>query len=552
MAEASLSGRARAARWRAPVALVGLLGFVAGGCSDPAETHDPSGDAGDGAFADGTDALDAAADVGPEDGADPGPGDAGPTPCTSSLECPDSEVCDVLAGRCVGCRTSADCPYTARCVRGACEATDVCAGASQCDPPLECQNDRQLVAEGGYCDSCFATCDAGRDCVEGTCVLRDLCERDGSCADPDLACTDVGGPFGPVLRCAECDEARDCPEGFACERGSCRDRCRAEGRLCGTAGDSTCGACVTGSCVDSGAACERWQIARDGLFTGNLVVEGDVLYAIAFRLDDEDAELIALDLTDGSTTTRATGLPRSPIAVHDGDAYWFDRDRLEIQRAPLDGGSAPQTLATLEQGLCFPAVVTDRWIFCGFRDFADPDAGGLYRMPVDGGPLTPVWARAGEPLKGLQRVGDRIYWATAPVAGTRSTVGWTPVDGTDRNALFTDVVLRFAATPGAVYYTTFGGREVRRYRLADDRPERFWSGGIGAVAGPHVYLIGDNPEGIYRTTHDLAPPRVIVRGDELRALRPRDLAASDAGLLIAGFTGFTFFADRDAAFAPSP
>ena len=148
---------------------------------------------------------------------------SGPGQCTRDEDCPDAQICDVLAAACVD-------PLGAECGDGVCNGDETCATCLDC------------------------ACGDNATCSFGVCECDDVCTvGQEQCAGPQIqSCsTDANG-------CAQLDPPRDCATG-ACSNGiCCTDSCGE--RECGMdACGASCGTCAT-SC-DNGY-CARQLIVN--------------------------------------------------------------------------------------------------------------------------------------------------------------------------------------------------------------------------------------------------------------------------------------------------
>ncbi|HEY3667663.1 MAG TPA: hypothetical protein VGL19_16785 [Polyangiaceae bacterium] len=151
--------------------------------------------------------------------------DAGSDVCTVDSECP-AQFCDVLRGKCVSCRTAADCGLNKECTAGSCvDATCVpnstfCrdGSVSKCGPDGSTSAPTQHCASGQFClekdntAMCSATaCTPGAAICSGN--VATVCLPDGS---------------GPAPAGNDCSSSKQ-----ACYSGGCRDQiCTPGKKLC--------------------------------------------------------------------------------------------------------------------------------------------------------------------------------------------------------------------------------------------------------------------------------------------------------------------------------
>ncbi|MFO0729221.1 MAG: hypothetical protein U1E65_35910, partial [Myxococcota bacterium] len=113
-------------------------------------------------------------------------GNVGQT-CTNDQTCGGAR-CDRLSGRCVECRTTADCAGASRCVDHRCQASPSCSS------DLDCTS-MSLVCDlvGHRC----AECNSAADCMDGAC-LDHSCYASKACTS-SLDCRDLRSVCGPAL-----------------------------------------------------------------------------------------------------------------------------------------------------------------------------------------------------------------------------------------------------------------------------------------------------------------------------------------------------------------
>lgn len=182
-----------------------------GGPVDAGETTPP--DAGANPVDAGTETLDAGATT-PDAGTTTT--DAG-TPTSAS--CSDDsgctgpgEHCDIFAMRCItGCLIDYDCTYGNVCVGHKCAAPVTCTSDRQCSPGV--------CGAGGRCVDCKTTADCGTNayCLAGSCVgAPKACSAARDCAERNQVCA------GRI--CTECGTDADCldPARTKCRAGVCR------------------------------------------------------------------------------------------------------------------------------------------------------------------------------------------------------------------------------------------------------------------------------------------------------------------------------------------
>lgn len=194
--------------------------------------------------------------------------------------CPQGTVCDVNAGRCVGCVDQGDCTTAPLLLCDPASQTCVeCIGASDCHDPMKpvcdptshtcvrCAGDSDCPA-GSVCtnNACVPGCSASHPCptgqvctAGGQCVQ---CESDANCSGATPRC-DVGShTCVPCLPGASdnCPAGQYCRNDFVCERG-CKTGadcpsgvCQADHSCAACTRDNECAAgrvCQNGTCIDA-------------------------------------------------------------------------------------------------------------------------------------------------------------------------------------------------------------------------------------------------------------------------------------------------------------
>jgi len=133
----------------------------------------------------------------------------------------------------------------------------------------------------------------------------------------------------------------------------------------------------------------------------------------------------------GGGPTFVAGSDGTPfkLAVDNRNVYWTESNRLAIRAAPKDGIDAGVTTLWQSDAASPQHVATD-----GVRVFVSADDGRLYRMAVDGGPVTGIGTRVvpSPPVVGLGLDNTAAYWTVGnspsgtinvvSKAGTTSTV----------------------------------------------------------------------------------------------------------------------------------
>jgi hypothetical protein len=132
--------------------------------------------------------------------------------CTSANDCAariDGRIeCDVATGLCVECLSSADCDATERCLVGACAAPSTCTSTLDCPISQICDVATQRCVD----------CVGNTDCGPGFCVANRCwaaCASDRDCVSLGLLCDSGLG------HCVECLRAFDCSAGQSCTQGVC-------------------------------------------------------------------------------------------------------------------------------------------------------------------------------------------------------------------------------------------------------------------------------------------------------------------------------------------
>lgn len=167
--------------------------------------------------------------------------------CTSDVDCwGGSLVCD--NGRCVQCKTNADCDYGVCGSDGLCHNS--CANLDICPEDTVCQGDFCCPADGNYgpCET-SDECGTGNFCVNGVCTCQrglygDSCANNtdcesgnclsGVCLDTNDVCMfnyDVNGSSDETLTCTV-----DAPY---CSNGRCTTRSLGAPCTCNTSGSSS-------------------------------------------------------------------------------------------------------------------------------------------------------------------------------------------------------------------------------------------------------------------------------------------------------------------------
>lgn len=182
--------------------------------------------------------------------------------CSDDTDCElrvGSPRCSVPTGECVECLTVSDCGGASECVNNECRPITPCATTENCPQGQVCNPSTDICVE------CITSndCRADEECAGNVC--RPSCTVDGHCAPFGLVCGGSG-------YCVSCLSDSDCPEDRNCQNGTCaRDICvggsgSCEGNVltsCNEAGSvlSSPTSCTTGySCLEQGseAACEPW------------------------------------------------------------------------------------------------------------------------------------------------------------------------------------------------------------------------------------------------------------------------------------------------------
>ncbi len=132
------------------------------------------------------------------------------TPCESSKQCGDEELCWLDEGMCVECVLPEDCA-----------AGEECSKDHTCEPVTACTSDKQCTPlgmvcdfEAGLCRQCVVhgDCPAEYHCLGNECILDSCLAGSARCEAGGIeVCNDVGDGYLPVV---PCEAEQTCVESF--------------------------------------------------------------------------------------------------------------------------------------------------------------------------------------------------------------------------------------------------------------------------------------------------------------------------------------------------
>jgi hypothetical protein len=143
------------------------------------------------------------------------------TPCATSDDCPQNQVCNTTTDRCVQCVSQGDCGTGEVCVTNTCQRS--CTSDTQCLLlGMRCNT------TGNYCASCVnnSDCPDDRNCQAGSCV-RDICVGGSASCDGNTltTCNSAGSeqsyptPCDSRETCVEDSGEASC-EPWVCDAGT--------------------------------------------------------------------------------------------------------------------------------------------------------------------------------------------------------------------------------------------------------------------------------------------------------------------------------------------
>ncbi len=360
------------------------------------------------------------ADGGAADSADGG-SNVG-APCSTHTECVAS-VCSRTDGRCVRCRTTADCARGERCAGTQCVASTACTSDRSCaSSNMVCDGEGERCVECNTADDC-----AGMPCLGHSCVATRACTSSTQCADLNMVCGPALPPAWPATYlgkgCGECTTVADCGAGEACLERMCVPVCREAKRTCGSFEGAVCGSCPSGSaCVSTGRGCARGRADAYGATAS--ADGGDRLFLERDGRASGGASLS--EILDGSAPPRLVAT--SPVyldgvAVNATHVFFADVGGA-IHRRGIQSGSVgvfarvPPSTSSWCQGI----AATDAYLVCSVVDYANGANSGIYAYPTGGGPgtrISPVVQAS------ILAEGSHVYWAE--INGPQ--IGRTPLAG---------------------------------------------------------------------------------------------------------------------------
>lgn len=164
------------------------------------------------------------------------------------------------------------------------------------------------------------------------------------------------------------------------------------------------------------------------------------------------ATLMKASLTGGVQITLASGVARQ-IALDATSLYWIDLFDLGVKKVPKEGGSVTTLTQDAQTWVCI--AVRGENVFLGDGE----ESGGIYRMPVTGGPYTRLGGDVGIIYTPFVVDDDNVYWTTMTSKGglgTRAVVKM-PVTGGPATILAEDEAVYIAVDATSVYWTTATG-----------------------------------------------------------------------------------------------
>lgn len=162
--------------------------------------------------------------------------------CTSRADCPEGQICNIVAGRCVAppetCTLDTDCPAGKVCAAdGSCITG--CANNDECEAGTFCNMDTRICDPGCRADEDCSedqTCNDENVCVcdPNKCQVGEVCDSDNiACIENVVeSCDDLDCPDGSVcnpdtltcedeMRCTpEPDQPNSCGAGAACNEAT--------------------------------------------------------------------------------------------------------------------------------------------------------------------------------------------------------------------------------------------------------------------------------------------------------------------------------------------
>jgi hypothetical protein len=282
----------------------------------------------------------------------------------------DPEICDQVAGRCVGgrcvpgCEENADCSLdnSAICRNGeclfACQTGDTCDPGEQCIDgvctPDECRGtgiegcpEGERCNGNGRCEP-FVPCENDDGCLSTEVCVNGICERARTCGS-DLDCPGNQLCDGGVCRqTAPCDEANPCPVGGSCVAGLCvpglcrgNEDCTEEGTIC-----------------DGGACITPPQVTVDTIFITTVPTPlrpGDTLAFQAIALDARGQVVLGQRFDFESSNTAVGSFSGAVLTAGDRAGTTEVRARPAGQDRPL---SDPVTVINLGEDVVGQTRVT--------------------------------------------------------------------------------------------------------------------------------------------------------------------------------------------------
>ncbi|MFO0726751.1 MAG: hypothetical protein U1E65_23390, partial [Myxococcota bacterium] len=427
-----------------------------------------------------------------------------------------------LSGRCVECRTTADCAGASRCVDHRCQASPSCSS------DLDCTS-MSLVCDlvGHRC----AECNSAADCMEGAC-LDHTCYASKACTS-SLDCRDLRSVCGPALPpawptafagmgCVDCVSAADCGGGrFGCTGGLCADEC--QGKICGMSpGGASCGSCgpETSVCLGGGAVC----LDQVGQFFGNTsgAIDGGDEIVVWDDGRSGSARLVAFNKSSGATRVVSTNLGGNYIdgVAENSAAVYFSRTDGSIRQRPRSGG-AESELAHVTSS-CWHLVADESFVYCALRNYDNSAVDGLYKIPVAGGSATPIdLVGIGTPDELV--LGDgRVYWAEF----NASMIGYTDLGSGHQTILSHDQGQGLQLIGPYLYYRRSSDDALVRMATADGN--KISLNGVHLVAGnTHVLYEFDTAQGALLAFD-------VASGTSKILLSAQDMAIFNAGA-VSGF-----------------
>lgn len=147
------------------------------------------------------------------------------------------------------------------------------------------------------------------------------------------------------------------------------------------------------------------------------------------------------------------------IAVDATNVYYVEAEGTVVTKAPIDGSSPPVMLCALGNGGGALGIGVDATSVYVLTDALES---AVVKVPIGGGPATPLFAGGVNPQGGMAMTATNIFWTGTPIAGT--DVMTVPISGGTASSfsLGSQAASGIATDGSSVYWTIVNGGVLKQ------------------------------------------------------------------------------------------